>query len=196
LKTQAELRAGKYDAVLNNQSLLHLRGEADTEVERLARMAEAQRKEQERQVGKLVSDYKEAALLGFPWRGPVSETRLGELAKGTEHVSDFLNVRAASRVLGLFNQMAPTEQSDYLRAIASGAKTGTEAKFSSTLQAAHEETVSGLKDDPLTFAIKQRVVPDPGPFNPSDPASLKARSLTAGLVAQRYGVPVSPLSDD
>src|SRR5438445_6691864 len=87
-------------------------------------------------------------------------------------------------------------QADYLRAIASGAKTGTEAKFASTLQAAHDKTVSGLKDDPLTFAIKQRVVPDPGPFNPMDPASLKARSLTAGLVAQRYGVPVSPLSDD
>src|SRR5439155_4163384 len=78
----------------------------------------------------------------------------------------------------------------------SGGKTGTEAKFFSTLEAAHQKTEAGLKDDALSFGIRQRIVPDPGPIDFSNPASLKARSLTAGLVSQRYGVPVSPLSDD
>src|SRR5206468_10971229 len=123
--TRDELKAGKYDQYLSNHSILALRGDADTEVDRIERKQEAQRKENERQVGKLVSDYKEAKMSGFDWRGAVSESRLGQLAQGTEHEVDFKNIQAASRILGLFNQETPAAQADYLRAIASGVKTGS-----------------------------------------------------------------------
>src|SRR5207253_8263830 len=83
--TREQLRGGQYDAVLTQASLIHARAQADTEIDRIERNAEAQRKEREREIGKLVSDYKEAAMAGFPWRGPVSEARLGQLAQGTEH---------------------------------------------------------------------------------------------------------------
>ena len=63
--SQAELKSGKYDSYLNNSTLIQLRGEADSEIKRLQALAEAQRKENERQVGKLVSDYKEAKMSGF-----------------------------------------------------------------------------------------------------------------------------------
>lgn len=194
--TQRELKAGKYDRDLTQAGVIELRNEAENEIEKRQRKAEAERKDRERFIGKLVDDYKDAKIAGFPWRGPVTEERLALMAKGTEHETDFNNVRAASKILGQFNLLSPMEQEQYLRGSRTGAKSGVEAKFLGTLERAHDATVTGLKSDPLTFAVKQGLIPSPAPLNLDDPVTLRERSRLASVAEQRYGVPVSPLSDD
>lgn len=197
LKADSQIRAGWYNDVLTPQSLRLLKDKSETAIERLARMAEAQRRETERQIGKLVSDYKEARMAGFDWRGPLSEAQLSRAVTGTEHEAEFRNVQAAGRVFGKFNTLNPADQEQYLRQLSSGAKTGDEAKFYNSLQAAHQKTKEALKNDPLTFAIRQGVISAPSPLQLNDGGkSLRERSLLAGVAEQRYGVPVSPLSDD
>ncbi len=196
VKTLADLNAGTYNAYVDQQSMRSLRNKAEAEIERLQRKAEAERKERERVIGKMVSDYKEAKMAGFDWRGPVTEGQLAKAVKGTEHEADFLNVQAASKTLSQFNQLPPAAQEQYLRQNVEGAKTGTEAKFYSLLESSHKKTVEALKTDPLSFAIRQKVIPAPPPLNLNEPATMQARSYLAGVASQRYGVPVSPLSDD
>ena len=74
---------------------------------------------------------------------------------------------------------------------------GDGAKFASTLATAHEKTKAGLKQDPISFAIKQRAVESVGPLDLNNPASLKDRSSVAAKVENRYSLQtISPLSDD
>lgn len=194
--TLAELKVGRYDKLLDQKSLVGLKAEAESKIEGLARKADAERKERERQIGKLVSDFEDARMAGFDWRGPVSEARLADLVKGTEHETKFLNVTGASGALAKFSRLPPIAQEEALRRMRQGAKTGFEAKFLGVLERAHEATRRGLESDPLSFAVGQRVVPAPPPLNLQDPASLQERSRLAGIAEQHYGRPVSPLSDD
>lgn len=191
-----KINKGEFNKLLTQQSLLSLRNEAENEIERRRRLAEVERKERERQIGKVVSDYEDARMAGFDWRGPVSEARLADLVKGTEHESKFLNITGASGALAKFNQLTPIAQEEALRRMRQGAKTGFEAKFMGVLERAHEATRRGLESDPLSFAVGQRVVPAPPALNLQDPDSLKERSRLAGIAEQHYGRPVSPLSDD
>jgi hypothetical protein len=133
-------------------------------------------------------------MSGFPWAGNVAQ--LQAAVRGTEHEKDFLETVRDSHELSLFGQMGPLQQENYLRLKSQGAKTADEAQLYKKLEAAHEITKSGLKNDPITFAIRQHVIPALNPFNLSNPNSLKERSIAAGLVEQRYGEPVSGLSDD
>jgi hypothetical protein len=193
-RTLADLKAGDYDDRLAQASLEDLTGEAETEIERRQRRAEAERKERERHIGKLVTDYKDAKMAGFEWAG--NEADLAAKVRGTEHEADFLAVRSASRVLGKFNQLAPVQQEAFLRTQGTQPMSGEGAKFYNTLQAAHQRTKTALKDDPLTFAIRQRVVDPLPPLDFNNPATLRQRSQAASIAEQHYQVPVSPLSDE
>jgi len=192
---QRDLQKGLFDKVLPADRLLTFRSKAQTAIGKLQRAAKAKEKERVAEIGKLVSDLGDAKLRGFPWRGPVSEEELGELAKGTEHDPEFRRIQGASRFLDAFNLLPPLIQEQRLRELQSGPKTGAEAKFIDVLGRAHEATKSGLESDPLTFAIDQGLFPAPPPLNVNDPASLQARSRLAGIAEAHYGVPVSPLSD-
>jgi hypothetical protein len=195
-RTLQELKEGRYDDKLTQSAIIHLRGEAETEIERKQRKAEAERKERVRFVGKLVDDYEDAKMSGFDWRGPVSEGQLSQMVRGTEHEGKFRNVQQGSKILGQFNVLSPTEQEQYLRGVRTGAKSGVEAKFVGTLERAHQTAKEWLQKDPLTFAVRQRLVPPPPPLNLTDPNTLRARSKAANVAEERYGRPVSPLSDD
>jgi hypothetical protein len=192
---KAQLKAGLFNNRVDQGSLRSLINKADTEVERLDRKAEAESKEGVRQIGKAVDDYKNAVMLGFRWAG--NEGQLAAAVKGTEHEGEFHNARAQSRVLGHFNQMAPAMQEQYIRSIRSGAQSGESAKFIGSLERAHEATKGALKQDPLTFAVKQGVIENLPPLSVVDGGeSFRARSRLAGIAEQRYGVAVSPLTDD
>lgn len=194
--TLAELQKGKYDQFLDQKDIIELRGKAETEIRRRIRIAEAQRKESERQVGKLVTDYEQAKMAGFKWRGPISEERLLQMSLDTKHAGKFLMVREASKYLDQFHLLPPFIQEQRLRELRAGPKTGDEAKFIGTLERAHEATTQGLENDPLTFAVNQGFIPAPPPLDLNNPATLQERSRLAGMAEQHYRVPVSPLSDD
>lgn len=193
-KADEELRSGLYNDRIDQQSLRFLKNKASTEIDRIARQGEAIRKERERQIGKSVDDFKGAVMNGFPWSGNVAN--LAASVRGTEHEKEFLETLGDSQELFTFGQMAPLQQEDYLRAKSQGAKSGSEAQLFKKLEAAHEQTKSGLKEDPLAFAIRRRAIPNLSSFDLNNPNSLKERSLAAGIVENRYGVPASPLSDD
>lgn len=194
--TKADLDAGQYNRVLDQEGLIRLRNDAQAEIDRRERQAEAERKAKEKQIGKLVADFTNAKMAGFDWRGPVSEAELGQAVKGTEHEVEYENTVAASAALEKFNQLSPMAQDTVLRQMQKGAKTGFEAKFMGTLERAHGATVQGLKDDALGFAVEQKVIPDPGPLNITDADALKQRSELAARASAHYGVDVSPLTDD
>jgi hypothetical protein len=189
------LKRGTYDELVDQRSILHLRDQADNEIARRERKAEAERKEGERFVGKLVDDYEDAKASGFDWRGPVTESKLSEMVGGTEHEGKFQNVRAGAKILAQFNLLAPTAQEQYLRDVRTGAKSGVEAKFIGTLERAHQSAKEWLNKDPLTFAVRQRLVSPPPPLDLNNPETLRARSQAAGVVEQRYGKATSPLTD-
>ncbi len=93
---KTELDAGVFNRQLNQAGLIRLKGAADREIYQRARLAEAERKERERQAGKLVSDFEASKMAGFGWRGTVSERQLAQAVKGTEHEARYLNIVAAS----------------------------------------------------------------------------------------------------
>lgn len=194
-RAKAELKSGKYDDKLTQQSLISLHAEADAEIERRRARAEAERKEGVRQIGKAVTDFKEAKMAGFDWAG--NEADLATAVRGTEHQADFEFISKASAALAQFNKLAPAEQEVQLRGLVGKPMSGDGAKFAATLQTAHERTKAGLKQDPITFAIRQRSVPAGPALDLNSPDSLKARSVIAGMVENRYGLSaVSPLTDD
>jgi len=198
---KADLDAGKFDEFLPPDQLKRLRDKAAIAIRRLETRAEAERKENERAVGRLVVDFGDSKERGFDWQGPngESEEDLAELVKGTEHEQKFQEIIQASEALGKFNQLPPLAQEQVLRQNRAGEKTGFEAKFFSALERAHEATKQELKDDAFSFAIKQKVIPEPGPLDPGNLAgSLRERSKLAGVVEARYDLrdPVSPLTDD
>lgn len=195
VQARKELQGGKYDSVLDRQHLEGLLNRAETEIEKREQKAKAERKEREKEIGKIVSDYKESVMLGHPWRGPVSEAKLGELAKGTEHEGDFLFVREASQLKAGFFRATPVEQKNFLNVQRNTAKTGQEAKLYQMLEEAHRTTVAALEKDALGFFVRQFNLPA-GPLKLDDPESLRGRSRLAGMAEQHYGRPVSPLFSD
>lgn len=195
VQARKELQEGKYDSVVDKQHLEALLNRAETEIEKREQKAKAERKEREKEIGKTVADYKESVMLGHPWRGPVSEAKLGELAKGTEHEGDFLFVREASQLKAGFFRATPVEQKNFLNAQRNAPKTGQEAKLFKMLEEAHTATVAALEKDPLAFFVRQFNVPV-SPLKLEDPESLRERSRLAGMAEQHYGRLVSPLFSD
>jgi hypothetical protein len=189
-----KLRAGEYNDKVDPQSLRFLKNKAASEIDRMARQMEAVHKEQERRIGKAVDDFAAAALHGFQWSGNLANLR--SAVKGTEHEDKFNEVMRDSEVLLSFNQYGPLAQEQYLRSQAQTAKSGADARLYGKLEAAHNHAKEALKNDALTYAIRQRSIPALMPFNLNNPASLSERSTAAALVENRYGVPASPLSDD
>lgn len=192
--TLAELKAGKYDKALEQRSIIALRNEAENEVERLQRKAEAERRQYEREIGQEVEDYETAVTLGFDWAG--NEDALARRVRGTKHEPKFIEARTEKRVFGHFNQMPTALQEEYLRELSTGPKTGSQAQLHTKLQTAHQRAKAALKDDPLTFAVRARVIPPLPPLDLDNPETLRVRSSLAGIASERYGVPVSPLTDD
>ena len=191
-----ELDAGNFNRQLDPDALIRLKAAADREIYQRDRLAEAERKERERQVGKVVSDFEASKMAGFGWRGTVSERQLAQAVKRTEHEARYLNIVAASAALEKFQRLSPIAQEQLLREESRGQKTGVEVKFIRILEQAHTATKQGLKNDPLTFAVKQGVIPAPQPLNVQDSESLEERSRLARIAEDHYGVSVSPLSDD
>lgn len=107
-----------------------LGGEAQQRLEAMARKQEAERKENERQIGKQVSDYKAAVMSGSPWSGNLAQ--LGARVRNTEHEADFIQVQRNASELFVFNAMSPSQQEEYLRKKAQAPKSGEEAKFLAT----------------------------------------------------------------
>lgn len=195
LGADKDLRAGAYNDVIDQQSLRFLKNKASSELDRLARQDEAQRKQSDKLIGKQVADFEAAAMHGFQWSGNLAQLR--ESAKGTEHEEKLNETLRDSQVLLAFNQYGPVAQEQYLRSQAQTAKSGADAKLYGKLETAHRATVEGLKNDAITYAIRQRAIPTVSAFDLNNPNSLKERSVAAGMVEQRYGVTgVSPLSDD
>lgn len=193
-RAKAELKSGKYDDKLSQQAIISLNAEADAELERRRRQAEAERKEGLRLIGKEVDDFKAAAINGFQWAGNVGQ--LAAKVRGTEHEREFLEAVRDSQELHIFGQMSLQQQEQYLRSKGQTPKSGSEAQLYNKLESAHTEARSAIAKDPITYAIRKRIIPDLMPFDPNNPISLQERSVAAGMVTQRLGVDVSPLSDD
>lgn len=193
-KADEELKAGLYNTVIDPQSLRFLKNKAEAEIAAISRQAEAMRKENEKQIGKQVKDFSAAVMNGFTWNGNMAN--LAGAVKGTEHEQEFLDTVRDAQTLFAFNLKTPVQQEQYLRDQAQQPMDGGRAKLMGKLATAHQQLKQGLKDDALSYAIKTRAIPSLMPFDLNNPNSLKERSIAAGMVEQRYGTAVSPLSDD
>lgn len=194
-RAKALLDSGIYNDKIKPHTLHSLRNEAKAGIDEIKRKAEAERRAFEKIVGKEVDDYKAAVTAGFPWAGNVAALR--NKVRGSEHEAEFIQATKDAGELYLFNQMAPAEQENYLRLLSQKPKTGDDAKLYAKLEAAQQATKTQLKADPITFAMRRRVIPALNPFDISDPASMQERTIAATLVEQRYKLgTLSPLSDD
>lgn len=75
------------------------------------------------------------------------------------------------------------------------AMSGDDALLVKKLQGVLDDTVAGLKKDPLQYGIDARIVNDPGPFNLNDPASMAAHERAARMSERHWGVRVAPVRD-
>ena len=193
-KAKAELKSGKYDDKLSQQALISLNTEADVEIDRRRREAEARRKEGLRLIGKEVDDFAKASRNGDQWAGNVGQ--LHSMVRGTEHEREFLEAVRDAQSMAKFGQMSLIEQEQFLRSGSQTPKTGSESDLYRKMQSAHSEARTEIAKDPIAYAIRKRIIPGLMPFDINNPASLKERNIAAGMVTQRLGVSVSPLSDD
>lgn len=204
-QTLAELKAGKYDAALEQRSLVALSGEAGVEIKRLEREAEAEIERRRRKaeaeqrarhgvVKDALKDFREASMLGYQWAGNTEQLRRA-VSEFPDLAADFRQAQAFSGEKKRFSQMNDVEREAYLRQVEGGAQTGDSAKFIESLRTADTKIKTELSKDPLSFAARQGLI-NLGQVDISNPASLQQRSEQARMTEQYYGRAVSPLTDD
>lgn len=167
-------------------------------LERRAEIAEAKR---ERLVAGALNELNSSTLAGFEPK-PEAFTQVLAAAKGTPLEGQVRQAIGLANATREFRNQPPAVQERLLAEAEAGVRKDP-SKFDRRVIGAWREIYDAqqrqVKDDPVTFAVRQGIVEPPAPLDLSAPekagAGLQERFAIARGVAQKYNAPFKPLTE-
>ena len=198
LETLAQRVVGDETLDETRKNIVH--GRIINRIETIDLRAERVRLQQERQIGKLITDANANTFAGMPSTVDQLEP-IYAAAKGTALEADAKQMVAVANATGTFSKLAPLEQANQITAAEAHIRQDP-GKFDRRVLDAwkqiHERMGEQLQKDPITFAQRQGIA-EPRPLDLSQPVQaadgLSERFAIGRSMSAKYGAPLRPLTE-
>jgi hypothetical protein len=162
---------------------------AATELSRAKSIQDASQVAQEKQTQKAITDFENAVSLGVDV-DPQEKARVQGLVEGTEYEARFNRINTVAA----YSVMPTRDRNQVLQKAGEAAARLENTEDYAALLTAEQKIRERLNKDAFQFGVDQGLV-DFKPFDYTDPNSLAERVSQADILAEHYGVQVSPLTE-